>query len=894
MDNLRKSIQLFFGDTCPDKVIQSAYRPLQKTGIVELGHFLENGFNSFTHFSLDEIQNVHQKISDDWLLDPIGGKHDKSIYNLLTHFNRQILLEDNQEPFVQYQHLLKWRELSYRLGEDLFTCAYFAYEDNRSQRIRRNFSWRSTVFSNNKRLKQMLNKGLAENHFHLKGSGPVFDLSWLSLMNGVTSHQEGFDMLKNDIKLHTNTNHAYSNSKKDLRVLVYKAAYIRQLLFRLTQGEKINVEHDLLKYDSNTHDSFVLLTDIANIQNQISELRYLHGHIFRHFGKNRVADYAIPKNLHEHNFKGTFMLCGERKLVYDCFNSIYRRDKEFNNYQHLFHAYLLIKSTLRSELIQVNNKVGFSNFLKYQDRKEHFLKDNSIYHTAFVNMAVNETLKYNTIKSFETRIAPKNKYIDLSKSLNSYNLQVSKDAIISKKEHYKFILDNKDKQYISHKHFFTVHFIKKNEKKSRSKVAGTVNSRHQRLRYEVKHQAMAIVNLRDKNYKLSELIRGIDAASSEFAAKPEVFAQAFRFLKNHKLKGVLNHLKEDINEHSLYATYHVGEDFYDLVDGIRSISEAILFLNLSQGDRLGHALALGINVADFYAFKEYKLMLPKEIVLDNIVWLLATIRRFGIESHHAEVNRLEKTYEILFHEIYTDNFDTSHNLTHRHFSHSTFYDAWKLRGDDPQLYLGNLSENIYQKNNLTYWERCRINPHPLISENIRKNIDVKFLYQQYHFNTEVKSAGLAIKQFIITHDYVELVSLVQQKMMENFRSLNIGIETNPTSNYLISTFNRYANHPLSRFFNLGLETDPAKILASPQLSVSINTDDQGIFSTSLENEYALMAIAMEKEKTKEGKPKYSPTMIYDWLDRIREMGMEQSFKDFSFQLKKSSHDNKNR
>jgi hypothetical protein len=34
----------------------------------------------------------------------------------------------------------------------------------------------------------------------------------------------------------------------------------------------------------------------------------------------------------------------------------------------------------------------------------------------------------------------------------------------------------------------------------------------------------------------------------------------------------------------------------------------------------------------------------------------------------------------------------------------------------------------------------------------------------------------------------------------------------------------------------------------PQLSVSINTDDLGIFDTSLENEFALMAAALEKMK----------------------------------------------
>ena len=36
-----------------------------------------------------------------------------------------------------------------------------------------------------------------------------------------------------------------------------------------------------------------------------------------------------------------------------------------------------------------------------------------------------------------------------------------------------------------------------------------------------------------------------------------------------------------------------------------------------------------------------------------------------------------------------------------------------------------------------------------------------------------------------------------------------------------------------------------------QLSVSINTDDQGVFDTLLENEYALMALALKKKKDKD-------------------------------------------
>ena len=265
--------------------------------------------------------------------------------------------------------------------------------------------------------------------------------------------------------------------------------------------------------------------------------------------------------------------------------------------------------------------------------------------------------------------------------------------------------------------------------------------------------------------------------------------------------------------------------------------------------------------------------------MDNVVWLLAKIRKFGISINRNEVNRLEKLFESLYYELYSHNFDDENRIKNKHIHHTTFYDAWKLRGDDPYLYLDDLDSNVYKKINLTYWERCRINEEYPRNKNLRNQIDLKILYQQYHFNSKIKKKGKEIKQFEITHAYMELVEQVQHNMQHELKNRNIAIETNPTSNYLIGTFKRYAKHPITKFFNLGLEMDAGLIKKCPQLSVSINTDDQGIFSTSLENEYALMAIALEKEKDEEGNLKYNSAMIYEWLERVRLMGLGQSFKD---------------
>ena len=889
MDNLRSSINVIFGNNSPDGVICD-YFDNHKKSIVE--HFDDElfskiflGFNK--NYSFNEIQNIKQKLNDDWFKDVYQKNQvKKSIFHLLTHFNKQVLSEINQEPFINYEHLLRWRELSFSLGEDLFTTSYLAYMDVRSSRKRHYFAWRHVAFSNNERLKGVLEQGMAENHFHLKGSAPVFDLSWLNLMNKITDNHDIFKKLKKDIKLNSSISYSFDTNNEDIEVLVYKAAYIRKLLFEKTNVIPIKKVKSFLGHPSNREKSFEFMMSLNRLQIEIGALKNLNGYAFGFNDIEVVADYAIPKNLHKDNFKGSVLLVGERKFLYDCFIKIYSNDIEFRKIQDLFYSYLLIKNKFRQELIQINKKVGFGNFHKYQNRKEYFIPEKTIYETAFISMAVNDTLKFQKISAFETRIAPKNNVVDLNNLLHSINSKLSKDSITP--SYSNSSINNFLQKYCSQKSqsdkvvepnvFHTLHFIKEKDDqllKIDYDIINSVKPRHSVLREKVKKQAKAIVELRESYSNNSSLIRGIDAAASEFDSRPEVFAQSFRYLKDHKLKGVFNNLKEEINEHKLYATYHAGEDFYDVVDGLRTIDETIHFLSFKQGDRIGHALALGINVKDYYDFKERKLMLPKEMLLDNIVWLLAKIRKFGISICRPEVNRLEKLYDSLFREIYLENFDEK--LKNEYYPHTLYFDAWKLRGDDPYLYLYDYKEDVESKPNVTYWERCRINYFYPKNTSIRKSNSVKFLYHSYHFNPKVKRIGKEIKQFTISDDYIALVHEVQKCCTETIKQLNIGIECNPTSNYLIGTFDKYAKHPIISFYNLGLETDPEKIKECPQLFVSINTDDQGIFGTSLENEYALMAIALEKEKDEKGKPKYNPTMIYKWLDNIRKMGLEQSF-----------------
>ena len=83
---------------------------------------------------------------------------------------------------------------------------------------------------------------------------------------------------------------------------------------------------------------------------------------------------------------------------------------------------------------------------------------------------------------------------------------------------------------------------------------------------------------------------------------------------------------------------------------------------------------------------------------------------------------------------------------------------------------------------------------------------------------------------------------------------------------------RYIDHPVFRFISVKSATGH-----NISIYASVNTDDQGVFDTSLGNEYALLACALSLEKDDVGHPQYSDDEIYDYLERLQKNGKTQVF-----------------
>lgn len=621
----------------------------------------------------------------------------------------------------------------------------------------------------------------------------------------------------------------------------------------------------LLKKD-NSGEYYALLGQRQRLQRLIDS--------FQNPSLLKQKDYAMDR-LGRWNEKqwDRAVIAGERWIMYTMMSLRYQGEyKKKEDIFQLFYAYLLIKETFRMELLQSNEKIGFENFKNYQSRKNWFTVEYT--EGELARLAVQETFNIQKLKSLELRIMPADTGQVNLRMIRRYN-----EAIIP------YI----DKNNINN-FYYVFHFGKKKDKKIRNEIDW--ECRHEKYRYEVRKKVRAILSMREGNPKIADYLRGIDACSSEDGCRPEVFAVAFRALKSH----VVRQGKSGIKVPQLRVTYHVGEDNQDILDGLRAIDEAIFFLNLDSGDRLGHATALGINVEKEYRRVGYQISIRKQDYLDNIVWLYNKILYYEIPDQENLLENLEKEFNKYFDEIYSKEMIPEYNQSvcqkaveyNKEFGDKTenqgwyldfniynYYNSWQLRGDEPHLY----RKGYYRKDNLVadLWKNKEINSN--VKSNIRYILEADILYHLYHYNGKIKKEGDQCITKKVSRQMVRGISLVQKKMQKEISRKGLAIETNPSSNILISSLAHYTDHPIITFYNKGLVDDSDKIRDCAQLNVSINTDDAGVFNTTLHNEYTLMANSLEFMQDINGEYVYQRDKIYDWIDAVRKMGNGQSFKD---------------
>lgn len=650
--------------------------------------------------------------------------------------------------------------------------------------VKSNFAWPDTLETDNAMLNSLFRQGLADTHAHLHATTCTEAFNWLNLCNypGSAIHSSPKVLGKGFIQ---NYDHLSRLSAYDMPLIEWAliAVSIRVRLYEWLKGSTYSSEHrDKLR--NALTDKIARKRLFRDTECSVKVMQRCAPKTATGF----VPDYALQ---HADISSSPYaILAGERRLLYEAFQRYWQGDTEAQLWSPWLYLYLLIKTKFRREIIQTNPLHGFGNFKTYQDRKSKLLHPQ--YQLLADRYAVQTSLGTNAANHLEARITAD----DIRKN-------AAKDLI-------KPIFGNTpscDAANLT----FVVHFIKND--------GGT----HKKRRRVCQQDLARLIRLNDKCRPI-----GLDAAGSEINCPPEVFAPVYR---KARAAGFTN------------FTYHVGEDFHDLLSGLRAIDEAIRMLGLGAGCRIGHALALGTDVRQYYEDRHLTMLLSKQMLLDNLVWLKYRSGYYNIRLSAKTHTLIDERSAALIGEI---GYPTDTSL-------SRYWMSMQLRGDD---YTTEIPAPTAIKHGQEYsktWEQARS------------------LLDCYLLSPEIRKKGVEIIKLKIDQSLADDIRQLQEAIIADIERSGIFIEACPSSNCKIGITPRYDSLPMLRYCS----PDP---VSGHHIPTSINTDDRGIFATSLHNEFSLMACALHKAKTHDGQPKYTDRQIYDYLSRIAEYGRISRFR----------------
>lgn len=427
-----------------------------------------------------------------------------------------------------------------------------------------------------------------------------------------------------------------------------------------------------------------------------------------------------------------------------------------------FHHYLLILGAINCFATHQKHQNGFRQFQKITKNK---FRDGieAQFAQRFHQLDGNQS---ENISTLEGRISPKNTPVEIHRCLQ--DVKAGWD---------EFAKGNKTKSIN-----LVLHFIKESDNQCDI-------IRHKKLRTKLQNQSNAIASIINDELlfptvgtKLINIV-GIDAASSEFDAPPEVFAPAYRFLKRQGVR---------------YFTFHAGEDFNHIVSGLRAIFEAAYFLDLKRDNRtiigrIGHATALGVLPSLWFERIGHSIYMSQGEWLDDLLFCwLSGIRTENIK---AEI----KKYSI---KVYGKQYETIELIR-----------AWLYRKWEPDIILNNILSGDFDEYEFRDTPKIK-------SENVRE------LMKKYHESSCIEAYNhiRRIDTMIVS---IEDTIFLQNKLTNRLNKHEIVRETLPTSNLRIGIYKNYREHHLIKWL---------KNLGSLNLIV-VGSDDTGIFSTNTKNEY---------------------------------------------------------
>ena len=670
-----------------------------------------------------------------------------------------------QAPHICLSVFNAWRQMTAKLDPDacltflLSLCPEGAPEAGRPAAIiSRLKEWRYLPELRDQTMSVIASDGFFDTHVHFEACDPIPSL-WLRLM---------------DKKVRLNSIPRYS---------------LREL-------EKIRFNTE--RYEKRIQEKNLIYKAIAIRERLVKSVQFIPA--------LRTYEQNLTNNPYQH-------LLQERALLLSCWHNIWTLKRAGTNenlkrFTQDLDWYILAKSRFLAEHQQFSGSgSGLSRFRQFLDRGASLTEakiEKKSWRNRKLRMERQAIMATDCSKTkyVEFRISPR-------KSVREY-IEFFKNWVeIETRFQEKF----RDTTFR-----FVIHFIRSDH----DVLKKDERHRFQKLRLELDRASAILQRFRHRTakeprfQKYSKYVVGIDVANLERACPPEVFSPYLKLLLGESdclnrdpqnMRHWLRLKKEGLssspeNLPPLGLTYHVGEDYYHISDGLRHIDAVVSHILPPYAlGRLGHALALG-NDPEQCVSKIHFAIIPKGVVLDNLVWVYNSCLRndlLGPTSYRL----FEKQIADLSLDVYGAS-----------LSPSVLAEMMMLR-----------FEPIYPEGSDRYKGK-------LARIYLKKEIyDLKIVKKRTEPSPQEAT--------FLLHDHHKIIKKLQKLLARKLEGTPIYIEANPTSNHATGGVASINQHPIFRWI---------KWINSPA-TISLNTDDPAVFSTRIDYEYAMILDVLINEKS---------------------------------------------
>ena len=360
-----------------------------------------------------------------------------------------------------------------------------------------------------------------------------------------------------------------------------------------------------------------------------------------------------------------------------------------------------------------------------------------------------------------------------------------------------------------------------------SDVNGT-GYRYSKFFESKKSESRGLASLLLQFPQILRVVRGIDICTDELAIPTWVMAPHFRYLEAIG-KTVSSYWQKHTGEFipPLRKTVHAGEDFVHIIGGLRSVSDCLRFLQLRDGDRIGHGLVLGINASE-WVLNAGRIPMTREQRLLDLTWEWECYTRNGVSFAPARMAFIVDEVQQLSKNIFEKRYQPED--------------------------ISGLVKSLHSESTLREYGFPN-NPAGAVGtdELIRRYLTDSGVFERGHESI-----------WVIPSREADAVESLQQHVRQQIANLGIVIEINPTSNLLIGNLGDLENHPLWRL------KSPKKESNTSNLRVCIGSDDPITFATNLPSEYMLIHDAIVQSGL-------GADLADEWIASVRATGMSSRF-----------------